>query len=207
LHKTGKDTTHYCFEVLDKTDWAKLWMQVIHELRHGVKLRKVSESYAISRRNIEYELTPFEILLDQIRARRYHLKKVSMDSLNTELKKDARDIILEFIRSRPPLKKLSQRNLAASKLAIKSEPLNLHEQLMNSIRNYSTPLRKISKQNSVGQSFFKYGDETLNQSSMENKKKRLLKPDKKLLNNLTSSDDVSRSFILFSHLKLVHSNR
>lgn len=41
IQKSGKDPTHYCFEVLDKTDWAKLWMQVIHELRNGVKLRKV----------------------------------------------------------------------------------------------------------------------------------------------------------------------
>jgi spire-like protein len=60
---------------LDKTDWAKLWMQVISELRNGVKLRKVCE---INERNLEYELTPFEILLDQIRAKRYHLRKVSV---------------------------------------------------------------------------------------------------------------------------------
>ena len=79
LHKSGQDTTHYCFEVLDKTDWAKLWMQVIHELRNGVKLRKVCETHELLlRRHIEYELTPFEILLDQIRARRYHLKKVTV---------------------------------------------------------------------------------------------------------------------------------
>ena len=95
-------------------------MQVIHELRHGVKLRKVSELY-INRRNIEYELTPFEILLDQIRAKRYHLKKVSVDTLNNELKKDARDIILEFIRSRPPLKKTSLRNLNNTKIKTKFE--------------------------------------------------------------------------------------
>jgi hypothetical protein len=162
-------------------------MQVIHELRHGVKLRKVSELY-INRRNIEYELTPFEILLDQIRAKRYHLKKVSVDTLNNELKKDARDIILEFIRSRPPLKKTSLRNLNNTK--IKNEPLNLHEQLMNSIRNYSTPLRKISTQVKNNVNLYKYNDESLNKSSVDNKKKRLLKPDKKLLNNLTSSDDV-----------------
>lgn len=79
LEKSGQDTTYYCFEVLDKTDWAKLWMQVIHELRNGVKLRKVCETQELLlRRHIEYELTPFEILLDQIRARRYHLKKVSV---------------------------------------------------------------------------------------------------------------------------------
>jgi spire-like protein len=52
-------------------------MQVIRELRNGVKLRKVSENPC--GRHIEYELTPFEILLDQIRAKKYHLKKVSMN--------------------------------------------------------------------------------------------------------------------------------
>jgi spire-like protein len=51
-------------------------MQVIHELRNGVKLRKVCEVYK-NDRHIEYELTPFEILLDQIRSKRYHLRKVS----------------------------------------------------------------------------------------------------------------------------------
>ena len=81
MQKSGKDTTHYCFEVLDKTDWAKLWMQVIHELRNGVKLRKVCDKADEFRRHIEYELTPFEILLDQIRARRYHLKKVTVGKI------------------------------------------------------------------------------------------------------------------------------
>ena len=88
-------------------------MQVISELRIGVKLRKVREEEELcdpsqqqqdhqhqssssssssvvkfkareatassgqQRRHVEYELTPFEILLDQIRTRRYHLKKVA----------------------------------------------------------------------------------------------------------------------------------
>lgn len=62
-------------------------------------------------------------------------------SIGPEIKKDARDIILDFIRSRPPLKNSSKRNLKP-KIIKKDEPINLHEQLMNSIRNYSTPLRK-----------------------------------------------------------------
>lgn len=76
LLNNGKDESLYCFEVLDKTDWAKLWMQVIHELRNGIKLRKVSTNEL--KRHIEYELTPFEILLDQIRSRRYSLRKVAV---------------------------------------------------------------------------------------------------------------------------------
>lgn len=47
-------------------------MQVIGELRMGVKLKKVN----YSRTPIEYELTPYEILMDDIRSRRYTLRKV-----------------------------------------------------------------------------------------------------------------------------------
>lgn len=180
---------------MDRTDWAKLWMQVIHELRNGVKkLRKVSEKPEI-RRHIEYELTPFEILLDQIRTRRYHLRKVSLDkSLGPEIKKDARDIILDFIRSRPPLKKSSLRCLPQNDKVLthaRSQPINLHEQLMNSIRNHTVPLRKMAIVNDPLDS--KTNKSDLNLGSKDSSKviKRLLKPDKKLLSNLTSSDDVN----------------
>ncbi|CAF0716819.1 unnamed protein product [Brachionus calyciflorus] len=189
IQDSGKDPAKYCFEILDKTDWAKIWMQVITELRHGIKLRKVVE-LPQTRRHIEYELTPFEILLDRIRAKQYHLKKVSLDaSLAPEIKKSARDIILEFIRSRPPLRKSSLRSLNTSRsFSFKQQPPNLHEQLMNSIRNYSTPLRKIQIEEkkstrSIGETSFK------DESKIEVKQnRRLLKADKKLLNNLTSSD-------------------
>lgn len=201
-------------------------MQVIQELRHGVKLRKVStingsggtvatssegsgsrtSPIKSTRRNIEYELTPFEILLDQIRARRYHLKKVSLEknSIGAAIKKDARDIILDFIRSRPPLKKSSQRKLnrTASTSLLgshnKSQPVNLHEQLMVSIRNYSTPLRRVETQlkKSTTMATTSSGD----QVEVEIKKKKLIKVDKKLLNNLTnnSSDDVRTYYGLTS---------
>ena len=56
-------------------------MQVIHELRNGVKLRKVNYEINQHHRHIEYELTPFEILLDQIRSKRYHLRKVVVSEL------------------------------------------------------------------------------------------------------------------------------
>lgn len=191
-------------------------MQVIHELRHGIKLRKVStaveadeelkigsgsvqspikSSVGATRRNIEYELTPFEILLDQIRARRYHLKKVSLDhSIGAAIKKDARDIILDFIRSRPPLKKPTQRkstSRASASILSKSQPVNLHEQLMMSIRNYSTPLRRVEIMSKSTIMAASGADASDSAPVVEVKKKKLIKVDKKLLNHLTSSDDVS----------------
>ena len=115
--------------------------------------------------------------------------------MGPEIKKDARDIILEFIRSRPPLRKSSLRTLTKHK----PEPLNLHEQLMLSIRNYSKPtLRQThidyDSMCSLKNSFSKKNESNNNSSSNNSEsinKKRLLKADKKLLNNLTSSDDVS----------------
>lgn len=210
LQKSGKEPTHYCFEVLDKNDWAKLWMQVIHELRNvHVKLRKVASSElsqpTLRRRHVEYELTPFEILLEQIRARKYSLKKVTLDqSLARELKKDARDIILDFIRSRPPLKKSSLRNLGNKQFNnMKFKPINLHEQLMHSIRNNSTPLRKTSNLENLNKKkyLYKYKKQPTGNDLNEDdsngchddqliQSKKILKPDKKLLlNNLLLSDD------------------
>jgi spire-like protein len=184
LQRSGQDmSNHYCFEVLDTKDWANLWMQVIHELRNGVKLRKVRE---IADVNHVYELTPFEILLDQIRARRYHLKKVTReDLLGPEIKKDARDIILEFIRSRPPLKKSSLRGAKT----IKPKALNQHEKLMASIRNLQITLRKTPppppspSQSSINK-------ET---GQLQTQKRRLLKADKRLVSHLTCSDTDSDS--------------
>ena len=96
-----------------------------------------------------------------------------------ELKKDARDIILEFIRSRPPLKKSSQR-----KLKPRNIKLNLHDQLMISIQTYSKPLRKIPEKK-------KCTFDSESGSVEKTNTKRLLKVDKKLLNTFSSSDDVS----------------
>jgi spire len=211
IQSEGNDPDNYCFEILDTTDWAKLWMQIIHELRKGVKLRKVKHNESFDRSNRillsmkrkqlqqseetgghssdEYELTPFEILLDQIRTRRYNLRKINdnnnhekSSSLNINLKKDARDLILDFIRSRPPLRSHSLRK--ESKRIVK-EPPTLHEELMNAIRT-SKPLRKIERTNSVNSM-----DSSQQQQQQQ---KRLLKVDKnlaihKFFQNEEESDD------------------
>ncbi|XP_023702063.1 protein spire homolog 1, partial [Cryptotermes secundus] len=110
-----------------RTLQARLWVQVIHELRHGVKLKKVDYSHT----PIEYELTPYEILMDDIRSRRYKLNKVMVDGdIPHRIKKDAHAIILEFIRSRPPLRKASDRKLAPPR----SRPSTPRELLMESIK-------------------------------------------------------------------------
>ncbi|XP_063376615.1 protein spire isoform X3 [Cydia fagiglandana] len=104
LGAAEESVTH--LDTLQFSDWARFWMQVIGELRMGVKLKKVS----YSRTPIEYELTPYEILMDDIRSRRYTLRKVD-GAIPPSVKKDAHAMILEFIRSRPPLRKASERKL------------------------------------------------------------------------------------------------
>lgn len=60
------------------------------------------------RKPIEYELTPYEMMMDDIRSRRYKLRQVMVDgTIPPRVKKDAHAVILEFIRSRPPLRKVN----------------------------------------------------------------------------------------------------
>lgn len=115
-------------EKLEFHDWARLWIQVIRELRHGVKLKKVDQE---SIHNAEYELTPYEMLLDDIRSRRYKLNKVMVNgTLPQRVKKDAHELILEFIRSRPPLVPVSERVLKPPPPRVTT----VYERLMESIR-------------------------------------------------------------------------
>jgi len=63
----------------DCLEQARLWMQIMRELRNGVKLKKVQTKY--ENRSIEYELTPYEIMMDDVRYRRYTLNKVPVSHL------------------------------------------------------------------------------------------------------------------------------
>lgn len=47
----------------------------MRELRHGVKLKKVQEQ-EFNPLPTEFQLTPFEMLMQDIRARNYKLRKV-----------------------------------------------------------------------------------------------------------------------------------
>lgn len=108
-------------------DWANLWKQTMHDLRQGVKLKKTS----FTKTPIEFALTPYEMLVDDIRSRRYKLNKVMVDGkLPPKVKKDAHDIILDFIRSRPPLKPASERQLPPPRVNCTPQEL-----LMQSIRS------------------------------------------------------------------------
>ncbi|XP_015120272.1 protein spire isoform X1 [Diachasma alloeum] len=135
-------------DTMDFDDWtdiriwraiqARFWVQVIGELRHGIKLKKVEENLKkrgrVKDTGAEFELTPYEILMDDIRERRYNLRKTSGPVRN--VRKDARAVVLEFIRSRPPLKKASDRQLPPRK-----KESTIRELLMESIKKPPRPLR------------------------------------------------------------------
>merc|ERR1719341_1352573 len=76
-------------------------------------------------------MTPYEMLMDDVRTRKYRLSPVSVSvpPKSVQARKDARDIILDFIRSRPPLKPAANR-----KLAERVEEVTVHDSLLSDIR-------------------------------------------------------------------------
>lgn len=76
-------TTRQCFErnkrvflsLLSFASQARLWVQLMKELRQGVKLKKVQEQ-PFNTLPTEFSLTPFEMLMQDIRARKFQLRKV-----------------------------------------------------------------------------------------------------------------------------------
>ncbi|XP_077166526.1 protein spire homolog 2 isoform X2 [Paroedura picta] len=130
---------------LKNTDWARLWVQLMRELRHGVKLKKVQEKQ-FNPLPTEYQLTPFEMLMQDIRARNYKLRKVMVDGdIPPRVKKNAHELILDFIRSRPPLRQASERQLRP----VPQKQQTLHEQILQEIRQ-ERKLRPVQAQKGFG---------------------------------------------------------
>ncbi|XP_033496942.1 protein spire homolog 1 isoform X2 [Epinephelus lanceolatus] len=124
---------------LQNSDWARFWVQVMRDLREGVKLKKVQERQ-YNPLPIEYQLTPYEMLMDDIRSKRYKLRKVMINGdIPPRLKKSAHEVILEFIRSRPPLNPVSARKLKPQT----QPPPTLHERILEEIKS-ERKLRPVS---------------------------------------------------------------
>uniref|UniRef100_A0A6I8SY48 Spire-type actin nucleation factor 1 n=1 Tax=Xenopus tropicalis TaxID=8364 RepID=A0A6I8SY48_XENTR len=142
IQEMERDTTDRACSDLDElknADWARFWVQVMRDLRNGVKLKKVQErQYDLL--PIEFELTPYEMLMDDIRSKRYTLRKVMVQGdIPPRLKKSAHEIILDFIRSRPPLNPVSARKLKPTP----PRPRSLHEQILAEIKS-ERKLRPVS---------------------------------------------------------------
>ncbi|GAB1609430.1 protein spire homolog 2-like isoform X2 [Argonauta hians] len=117
-------------EALERSDWARLWIQIMKQLRHGVKLKKVD--HCPQSFEGEYELTPYEILMNDIVLKRYRLNKIMVNGdIPPKVKHDAHTMILDFIRSRPPLHPMKDRVI--NKLPPRSP--DPHEKLLIEIRS------------------------------------------------------------------------
>lgn len=180
--KLSDEASNTELDQLKFADWAKFWVQVMNELRTGVKLKKVH----YTRAPIEYELTPYEILMKDIRSCRYSLRKIIVDgNTPSRVTKDAHAIILEFIRSRPPLKKVTDR-----KLPPHNKKLTPHEQLMNSIKKGRT-LRKTEVNDSRSASS---SNTSIDRNQEPSTSRRLIKVDfSQLIDDEDEDDDTQKS--------------
>lgn len=118
----------------DIQGWSRKWMQVMGEFKGGIALRRVDKAALDPQNNSKkYELTPYEKFLEDIRTRRYRLRETGMmvnGDIPLKIKKDAHDLVLDYIRSRPRLRPVSQRSLPPSP----PEKLTPRERLMESLR-------------------------------------------------------------------------
>ncbi|XP_066907985.1 protein spire, partial [Halyomorpha halys] len=185
-----KTTEH--LDKLNFTDWsnmriwrtlqARLWVQVVRELRRGVQLKKV----CYTRKPIEFELTPYEILMDDIRSRRYKLNKVMVDgNIPHKVKKDAHAVILEFIRSRPPLRKASERKLNPPRCTVSSP----RELLLESIKQGQVHLKPspVHRNSRLGQGASRCGLGSNGDATTPGR--RLIKVDSSLMNEDSDDDE------------------
>lgn len=123
-------------------DWARLWIQVIRDLKDGVKLKKVNSCR--TKKKSDFDLTPYEKLLEDIRSQNYNLTHIDPNSLE-KIKKDAHALILESIRSKPALVPVSKRILPPLPVTVAT----IHEKLMQDIRQPHT-LKPIQPRVSQG---------------------------------------------------------
>uniref|UniRef100_A0A3Q2EJJ0 Spire-type actin nucleation factor 1b n=1 Tax=Cyprinodon variegatus TaxID=28743 RepID=A0A3Q2EJJ0_CYPVA len=216
--KTSVDAVRDLNE-LQNADWARFWVQVMRDLREGVKLKKVQERQ-YNPLPIEYELTPYEMLMDDIRSKRYKLRKVMVKGdIPPRLKKSAHEVILEFIRSRPPLNPVSARKLKPQA----QPPPTLHERILEEIKS-ERKLRPVSpdviRRGRLDEFSPYMGRRTSSSLSLSNgsqsprvepsgsqsvpQRKKLLKAPS--LAELDSSDsDVRQHFLLlYQHVKKLH---
>ncbi|XP_056596499.1 protein spire homolog 2 isoform X1 [Triplophysa dalaica] len=130
IEESQEENSAVELNALQHTDWARLWVQLMKELRQGVKLKKADEQ-PFNPLPTEFSLTPFEMLMQDIRSRKYKLRKVVVDiNIPTCVKQNAHELILDFIRSRPPLKPVSERILPPPP----QQQHSLHEQVLAEIR-------------------------------------------------------------------------
>lgn len=169
---------------LDRDEWGIIWTTVMEQLRQGVKLKKAD----YSRTPVEFSLTPYEMLLVDIRARKYRLNPVKV---SLEVQRGAREVILDFIRSRPPLKSVKNR-----KVAERLVQLTPQEELMKEIRVFGEGVESKLKKTQMVQKpeleGIKLGKVVSRNSSFSNVQKvhkKVIDVDESFAENILNFDD------------------
>uniref|UniRef100_A0A3Q1LTR2 Protein spire homolog 1 n=1 Tax=Bos taurus TaxID=9913 RepID=A0A3Q1LTR2_BOVIN len=129
------DESNTDLEELKNADWARFWVQVMRDLRNGVKLKKVQERQ-YNPLPIEYQLTPYEMLMDDIRSRRYTLRKVMASARKLKptppRPRSLHERILEEIKAERKLRPVSPEETRRSRLEVTTaeSPKNVAESSM-----------------------------------------------------------------------------
>jgi len=165
---------------LDRDEWGQIWTNVMQQLRVGVKLKKVD----YNKTPVEFSLTPYEMLMDDIRGKKYQLNPVKV---SLKVQRDAREVILDFIRSRPPLKAASSRKIAQRQIQLTPQ-----EELMNQIRGEGAKsnLKKASTTEKTNREFegLKLG-KVVSKSSSNTNVKKVIDLDQSFADNILNFDD------------------
>ena len=136
LDTLGEDEINMELE-LDTSQWANLWMSCMSELRNGVTLKHCERRH--SPIPTQFELTPYEMLMSDIAHKNWKLKKSKASNfingeLSIQTRKNAHQIIMEHIRSRPALVPTNRRHLKPAP----PKKQSLHEVIMGEIKKPSS---------------------------------------------------------------------
>lgn len=144
------------------------------ELRHGVQLNKVDV-----KKNSEFTMTPYEMLMADIKTKKAILKKPP-PAIPRLVELAARDQIMNYIKSKPQLRPVSERVLA-SPVADNETPV---EKLMSDIRagKARRSLRRVkSKRTRTSDLVENIGKVAASHEVQRNKEKTVIQPDMKYL--------------------------
>ena len=161
---------------LDRSDWGVIWTHVMSQLRQGVKLKKVH----YSKTPVEFSLTPYEMLMDDIRGKKYQLNPVKFP---LEVQRGAREIILDFIRSRPPLKSVAHRKVEPRKAEFTPAEL-----LMNEIRG-SEAKSRLKKASTVEKTLPDIDGFTVGKVVTKSAPKKVIQLDESFVENILNFDE------------------
>ncbi|XP_051515771.1 protein spire homolog 1 [Myxocyprinus asiaticus] len=122
-------------------NWVSPWKDLVNELSRGVVLRPSGKRPSANKCPLPMDTPPFNQLLQDIQCRRYTLRNVQATG-NGQRTQDPHQTLLEYIRSCPKLRPVSERKMGLKP----KEQSCLHELLMQEIRS-TNHCKRLSSHN------------------------------------------------------------